>query len=230
MLLTELLFRGRLFTIAPLYAERRNGMKEIDLILINSMLYKLDDKSRIVLPSPYRKILFDDIAENATVYLVINPAQKIIDRCLLMLTEEEFVEYYKKLSAIPTKSSAYKLVRHVFANVAKVRADKNWKLQLPANLRTYAGITGEVEIVYSGKYIELWSPERMSAKLDTDCSDMQALQQLADAMDGDTNTVDEVAASRKAKQDEIEGIELERQRLSAMLEVKKLKRQLNEDE
>ena len=63
--------------------------------------------------------------------------------------------------------AARNLRRLLFGSAADVEIDKQGRILLPANLREYAGITGEAVVAGLDTFIEIWSNERWAAVIAT---------------------------------------------------------------
>lgn len=126
----------------------------------------LDAKDRLMLPSKLQGELGD------VCYLTMG-----IDRCLSLYPEWRWEKFAEKFTELPMNQS--KLMRPLFANAVKCKADSQGRIQIPQRLQQYAGITKDVAIIGVSDRAELWdaqtwkdndeemTPERMSELIAT---------------------------------------------------------------
>lgn len=116
--------------------------------------HALDLKGRVILPAKLR------LHFSRPGYLTTH-----FEGCLALWTEEEFereVEIRQDQSdANPVSRN---LVREWSSAVFEVEVDRQGRMPIPANLRSYAGLEQEVLIIGMINRVELWSPSRWSLK------------------------------------------------------------------
>lgn len=136
--------------------------------------YTIDSKGYLMCPS----VVYNAFNENEqTLYLVINAAPKQCDRCILAMTEAQFSVYCDRVKKIEKGSPAYKIVRQVLINVAKVTVNAQQKFLIPDYLQEYGGMSGEdkkVVVRLTDKNAELWSSSRLVKQLNEDLADISA--------------------------------------------------------
>jgi MraZ protein len=119
-----------------------------------SSLQTLDDKGRFVVPARYRESL------GVGFVLTIYPP----DPCLALFDAEAWDRVCSALEAQPQKSGEYRnFVRYIFGNTQQVSCDAQGRLVVSPQLRTYAGLNREVQIVGALSHVEIWAPERLAA-------------------------------------------------------------------
>ncbi len=107
---------------------------------------KIDEKGRFFLPAKFREELADG--------LVITRAQ---DRCLAIYPEATFVEMTKSMSSAPTSVKQVRdFQRMLAAGASDEKPDKQGRITIPPQLRTYAGLTGECVVVGAITRVEVW--------------------------------------------------------------------------
>ncbi len=103
----------------------------------------LDAKDRLMLPAR----LQDDLG--AECYLTMG-----VDRCLALYPERSWQVFTEKFAALPVSQS--RKMRPLFANAVKCRPDSQGRINIPARLQTYAGITKDVAIIGVHDRAEIW--------------------------------------------------------------------------
>jgi MraZ protein len=107
---------------------------------------KLDEKGRLILPAKFR----EELAEG----LVITRAQ---DRCLAIYPMATFVEMTKSISAAPTSVKQVRdFQRMLAAGASDEKPDKQGRITIPQQLRTYAGLQSSVVVVGAINRVEVW--------------------------------------------------------------------------
>ena len=156
--------------------------------------YTIDSKGYLMCPS----VVYNTLNKNdneQVLYLVINAAPKQCDRCVLAMTEPQFSVYCERIKTIPKNSPAYKIVRQVLMNVAKVTINAQQKFLIPDYLQEYAGMNGEdkkVVVRMTDTNVELWSSSRLMSQLNEDLADISATDLFAAAIEGtDDSQTDE---------------------------------------
>ncbi|HHV22603.1 MAG TPA: division/cell wall cluster transcriptional repressor MraZ [Propionibacterium sp.] len=109
---------------------------------------KLDDKGRFFLPAKFR----EELAEG----LVISLGQ---ERCLTIWTVEAFKEFARSASGPSTVKHVRDFQRMLAANASAEVPDKQGRITIPARLRTYADLEGEIAVIGSFDRVEVWNPE-----------------------------------------------------------------------
>lgn len=115
-------------------------------MFLGQAVHTLDDKHRLAIPARFRSALVNGF------YLT-----KGVDRCLYVLTLDAWNRLAERVQALPSmQADARRLQRHFFSGADHVVPDKLGRIVLPASLREYAGLTGEVVIAGVHSRIELW--------------------------------------------------------------------------
>lgn len=113
---------------------------------------KLDTKGRMIVPSKFR----DDLSEQFVI-------TRGLDKCLFGYTHEEWSRIEEKMKNLPlTKRDARKFMRLFFSGATVVEVDKQGRINIPQNLRTYAGLSKECTIIGVSSRIEIWDTEEWS--------------------------------------------------------------------
>lgn len=108
--------------------------------------HNLDTKGRIIMPSKFRELLDGQFV-----------ITRGLDRCLFAYTEEEWSRIEEKLKTLPlTKKDTRKFTRLFFSGAAAVEIDKQGRINIPQNLREYAGLTKDCTVIGVSSRIEIW--------------------------------------------------------------------------
>lgn len=117
--------------------------------------HSLDVKGRVILPVRFRAPLADGG------YL-----SKFDSGCLALWAPHEFEEQMEKLLAQAATSPEQRdLARVRAAGTHEVEVDRQGRLPIPARLREFASLDGEVLILGAINRIELWPPARWRQQL-----------------------------------------------------------------
>ncbi len=107
---------------------------------------KIDEKGRFFLPAKFR----DELADG----LVITRAQ---DRCLAIYPQSVFIEMTKSISAAPTSVKQVRdFQRMLAAGASDETPDKQGRVTIPPQLRTYAGLAKDCVVVGAINRVEVW--------------------------------------------------------------------------
>jgi MraZ protein len=120
--------------------------------------HSIDDKGRIAIPSRFRDLLS---AAGCTTLIVTN-----YDRCLNAYTLDEWEALEERFSQLPQfdpKVIAFQ--RFFLSGAAECHLDKSGRINIPNNLRAFAGIERECTIIGSGKKFEFWQKDRFALEL-----------------------------------------------------------------
>jgi MraZ protein len=104
-----------------------------------------------------------------------------LDACLFGYTLDEWKAFETKIINRPLNHGDDRyFVRRMFAGAVDCSLDKQGRIMLPANLRTYAGLAKEAVVVGVSNRIEIWSPERWEGYLSSGKSLEDIAEQLQD--------------------------------------------------
>lgn len=120
-------------------------------MLVGQYDYAIDAKGRLNFPARFR----DAMGETFIV-------TRWLDHCLAAFPAEEFEKVAAKIEEKGLVKGR-KVSRMLYASAVEVTPDKQGRIQLPAKLREYAGLTKEVVVVGSFDRAEIWSAERWAA-------------------------------------------------------------------
>jgi len=115
--------------------------------------HSLDKKGRIIVPSSFRQVLTEKYEDKFVI-------TRGLDNCLSVYPPDEWKEIELKLSKLPiTNKNARVLKRFLTSGAIECVLDKQGRIMIPQNLRSYAGITHDVVLIGVSEKIEIWSKE-----------------------------------------------------------------------
>ena len=107
---------------------------------------RLDDKGRLILPAKFR----DQLAQG----VVVTRGQ---ERCLYVFPAAEFARMHEQLRQAPATSKQARDYMRVFLSGASDELpDKQGRITIPAQLRTYADLDRDVTVIGAGSRVEIW--------------------------------------------------------------------------
>ena len=116
--------------------------------------HSIDRKGRLILPARIREVAKANFIEKFFV-------TRGLDKCLFMLSEEEWRAQEAKFKAISfTKQQARTFNRLYFSGAVEVVADKQGRILLPQYLKDFAQIKKEVVLVGVSNRIEIWAKDK----------------------------------------------------------------------
>ena len=124
--------------------------------LLGTYEYAMDARGRVPLPPRYR-----DLFDRGAVISQGSP-----DLCLRLFTGEGFERQATHYIQQPGTRKAGRIVRQgFFARSYPVDLDGQGRILLPASLREFARLEGNIIIVGAGEWLEIWNPEHFQAKM-----------------------------------------------------------------
>ena len=115
--------------------------------------HTMDAKGRLSIPSKFREQLGEEFV-----------VTKGMDGCLFVFDNKNWAEFEEKLSALPMgKLETRQYTRFFLAGATQVEVDKQGRILMPTQLRSFAGLEKDVVLVGMGKRIEIWSAEKWAA-------------------------------------------------------------------
>ncbi|MCI6584160.1 MAG: division/cell wall cluster transcriptional repressor MraZ [Mobiluncus porci] len=107
---------------------------------------KLDEKGRLILPARFR----DQLASG----IVLTPGQ---ERCIYAFPTSEFENIYEEMRQAPlTHKQARSFSRVMLSGASDQIPDKQGRINIPANLRQYAGLGKDLTVIGAGARMEIW--------------------------------------------------------------------------
>lgn len=134
--------------------------------------HQLDNKGRLIIPARYRS----QLAEGAIL-------TRGIDRNLVIYPDAAWRTVSTQLNQMPiTNPTARALRRLLFSGAVELALDRQGRISIPAYLRDYASLNGEVLVVGMETFVEIWHPASWRETLDgvsSTLADTQALVKLS---------------------------------------------------
>jgi MraZ protein len=121
----------------------------------------LDSKGRLALPTRYR----ERVAERCGGRLIvtIHPGGE----CLLVYPLPDWEALEHKLMQLPNlRPDAQRVQRLLVGHAADLELDSHGRMLLPANLRAFAALSRDVELIGQGSHFELWDEKRWTERRD----------------------------------------------------------------
>jgi MraZ protein len=107
---------------------------------------RLDDKGRLILPAKFREQLEEGV--------VVTRGQ---ERCLYVFPVSEFTRLADQLRQAPVTSKQARDYLRVFLSGASDEAvDRQGRVTIPTQLRTYAALTRDCAVIGAGQRVEIW--------------------------------------------------------------------------
>lgn len=118
-------------------------------MFIGEFQHTIDDKGRLIMPAKYRDSLGEDFV-----------ITKGFEGCLFVYPKDQWRILESQLKNLPfTKKDARAFARFFFSGAVEGLLDKQGRVLVPANLRTYASLKKDVVIAGISSRIEIWSKE-----------------------------------------------------------------------
>ncbi|MDR3152105.1 MAG: division/cell wall cluster transcriptional repressor MraZ [Bifidobacteriaceae bacterium] len=119
--------------------------------LLGNFSPRIDKGSRLILPSKFRDQLKQGI--------VITPGQ---ERCLYIFPISEFQIIYEKIKSTPLESKQARDFIRSFTDGAEDQIpDKQGRITIPARLKEFASLDGEVIVKGAITRLEIWNPKKL---------------------------------------------------------------------
>jgi MraZ protein len=124
-------------------------------MFLGQYTHTIDSKNRLTIPARYRAAL----ASGACIV-------QGFERNLLVYTTESFQKLADRAKTHSTTNPEVRAMRRVvFGRASEVALDSSGRILIPTFLLDYAKVDGEVTIVGSGDYFEIWSKEAWDKEL-----------------------------------------------------------------
>ena len=115
-------------------------------MLIGEFRHNIDQKGRANLPAKMR----EELGESFII------CKGLGDKCLYVYPMEEWELLEEKIKSLPVAKSRM-LQRFLFSGAMKAVPDKQGRVLIPANLREFACLDGEIVVAGAGARAEIWN-------------------------------------------------------------------------
>ena len=134
-------------------------------MLMGTFVPKLDDKGRLILPAKF----WDEFQHG----VVVTQGQ---EGCLNLYSQREFENLYERMrESLPRLGKRGRdFVRILLGGASQEIPDGQRRITIPARLRDYAHLTGELTVIGAGTHAEIWDTvawTTYSANAEADYSD-----------------------------------------------------------
>lgn len=118
-------------------------------MLLGEYRHTIDDKGRLTIPAKFR----GELAAGVVVTRGLN-------RNLIAFSLDDWRDLAGRVKGLPWGDpSAREFRRRIFSGAVDLEPDKQGRILLPATLRDFAGINGEVVIAGMFDHLEIWNSE-----------------------------------------------------------------------
>ena len=119
-------------------------------MFIGQYNHTIDTKGRLIIPSKFRDLLGDEFV-----------VTKGMDGCLFVYANDDWSAFEQKLTSLPLiNKEARKFARFFLSGASQVEVDKQGRILVASNLRTFAELEKDVVLIGVGNRIEIWSKEK----------------------------------------------------------------------
>jgi MraZ protein len=125
----------------------------------------IDDKGRLILPAKFREVLGTSCV-----------IAKGMERCLFVYTLSEWSSLEEKLNSLNVFNKKIRdFKRRFFSGSGECDTDKQGRILINQELRSYANLSRDVYIIGAGEHIEIWDKAAWEAYRDDLDGDYEAL-------------------------------------------------------
>ena len=125
----------------------------------------VDDKGRLIMPAKFREAL-------GSHYMIA----KGMEHCLFVYTMTEWSRLEEKLNSLNVFNKKIRdFKRRFFSGSGECETDKQGRVLINQELRSYAGIIRDVYILGAGEHIEIWDKATWEAYRDNLDDDYEEL-------------------------------------------------------
>ena len=122
-------------------------------MFMGEFTHAIDDKGRLTIPAKFREELASGMA--------VTRGQ---ERCLYVFSQREFEDITQKIrQASITSKQNRDFIRLFLSGASQEIPDKQNRITLPTNLRTYAGLDRDLTVIGAGSRAEIWDTEAWNA-------------------------------------------------------------------
>ncbi len=126
------------------------------MLFLGNYDYAMDERGRVPIPPRFRDAFVTGIVLT----------QGTPDRCIRAYPQSSFDDQAAEYLAQPVTSRVGRIMRREFFSRAwPSELDRQGRVLVPGQLRSYAGLEGGVTLLGSGEWIEIWNPDDLRKAL-----------------------------------------------------------------
>lgn len=125
-------------------------------MFVGNFRHSLDSKGRVILPAAFRSRL------ESGAYMA-----RGLDGCLAVYPADEWERVASNMAEVARRGPRERqAARTFFAGAAEASPDRQGRVLVPANLRDFAGLVPDQEVVVNGAHsrVEIWEAERWAVR------------------------------------------------------------------
>lgn len=116
-------------------------------MLLGEFHHNIDEKSRLVIPTKFR----EELQNNFII-------TKGLEKCLCIYTQDSFNNLVRQIDALSfTKKDVRTFTRFFYSSANECEMDKNGRINIVNNLKSYAELEKECIIVGVNDHAEIWN-------------------------------------------------------------------------
>ena len=116
-------------------------------MLLGEFHHNIDEKGRLVIPTKFR----EELQNNFIV-------TKGLEKCLCIYTQDSFNNLVRQIDALSfTKKDVRTFTRFFYSSANECEMDKNGRINIVNNLKSYAELEKECIIVGVNDHAEIWN-------------------------------------------------------------------------
>lgn len=134
-------------------------------MLLGEYNHNIDEKGRVSVPAKFR----EDLGNSFIV-------TKGLDNCLFIYSKNEWSTFETKLKTLPlTNPNVRNFIRFFFSGATECELDKHGRINIPQNLREYAGLTKDTAIIGVSTRVEIWDRQKWNGYTSSDNMDLDEI-------------------------------------------------------
>ena len=122
-------------------------------VFLSKYEHSLDDKGRVILPAKWRNAL-----EGGAV------VTEWPDGCLAVFPEADFLKLAEGVDELASGRDDAMMTLSLYSGAVDVMPDKQGRIPIPVELRSYAGLQSDVTLAGHRTFIQIWNPQTYMAK------------------------------------------------------------------
>jgi len=120
-----------------------------------SSTHKMDQKGRLSIPARFKKEI--GLKDDKVLFITA------MDHCIKAYSKSKWIEIETELNAQKKRNKNMRRFFRLFVGkAAECKIDKHGRIIIPQNLREYAAIEKEVELIGVLDHFEIWSPKLLA--------------------------------------------------------------------